>query len=169
MNLPTNSTDRILAVANTIETHPKAWNQGIWALAASLFDILGTNTPENVDELNEWGECTTQCCVSGWGVRFTPRDDEGMQQIITDWQARQGSWTTGGPERLWHDAGKYALGLEEDMANALFYSSWSEDETVEMLWTLAEIPEGSRNIESVISALGKPAESLLKDWIEVDD
>lgn len=118
MNLPTNTTDRLLAVAQIIDEKPDQWDQG-W------FDTLHDN-PRDAQGRPE--VCGTTCCVAGWAIRLTPQE-----QYLGEWDE-------------WLFCGARALGLTADAASSLFYGTSNDDPVSDILRIIATIPEGQRSL-----------------------
>lgn len=161
--IPDNSSERLRAVALAIETYPQNWDQDTWNTFGSFRGQLAQNT-NNMEDA-----CGSTACIAGWAVRFTPFDDEILNKILN--QARRFIDGSLDPD-VWSAAGRYALGLDGDLAYALFYSTWELHETVAMLRALAEIPEGERDLSTAIETLPEYLSDLLIDdesWDEDDD
>ena len=134
ITIPTNTTDRLRAVAAAVERHPEKWDQG---------DFIN-HDKNHTEEVMPWKPvgvvgsgvptCGTTLCVAGWGVVLSPNDGK-----ITD--------EMGGEE-----AGAAALGFDIDLAAHIFYQVGNDEYQAEqirldmptVLRRLAEIPEDKR-------------------------
>lgn len=97
-DLPLTTTDRLLAVADIIEFEPEKYDQEYYAYEQ------GNNHREEPDVLGVAGlgsACGSVCCVAGWAVHLTPRE-----QIH--------------PAHDFEEAGAIGLGLTIDCASELF-------------------------------------------------
>lgn len=135
MNLPTSTTDRLLAVADIIEFHPERWNQTEWCE-----DTHGRepSVQAAVGRADEMADCGTRGCVAGWAVMLTPA---GLLDLAD--------------ASAWSHAGRVALGLEHDLANSLFDPCFPADAELmaELLRYIAKVPEGRRTVEAVEAIL----------------
>lgn len=119
--------DRLLLVADIIETVPEKHSQGSWISGVDYQDtgpkqVLGFNV------------CGTSMCVAGWAVCCSPVwtqipeiDDEGFGDATMT-------------AVKWGRAGAELLGLEDDLADFLF-EQWVSGDFPEALRLLAELPE----------------------------
>lgn len=127
MRLPRTTTTRLRMVADQIERHPETWDQG-------SFDGDGRATVNS----RHGHPCKTTACVAGWAVRLTPKDIP----LPREWDD-------------FAEAGRVALGLENDLALRLFFGTANVDPLPEMLRTIAAIPEGQRTDAAFRAAWGK--------------
>lgn len=137
-DLPQTTTERLLVVADIIENHPDRWDQASWVVDPG--DDDGDEWPE--DQVGLDGDtCGTQCCIAGWAVRYTPElpPYRGMYPNAPEYLTKWG----------WEQAGAYALGLEQKLANVMFFTDWGQELTVKALRALAEMPEGQRTLENL--------------------
>lgn len=132
-NLPTNTTDRLAAVADIIEFTPQRWDQSTWF--------------ENVRDDHAWPalviavgwaeeeDCGTAGCVAGWAVALCPEITHAAD---------------------WYEAGAEALGLDRELAEALFdgclHARLDHLEMADLLRRLAKI-EGERTVGQAAEVL----------------
>lgn len=95
-DLPTTTTERLLAVADLIEARPALWDQEHWWDGACQI---------RPDDVTARGYCNTQGCIAGWAVALTPTGQFGLLDC---------GWT---------EAGAMALGLSEALAYHLFHGN----------------------------------------------
>lgn len=121
------STERLLAAADIIETHPERWNQLTWTT------VPGIDGPgQFAGKVAVWlGGCGTVCCAAGTGVALTPPD-----QITA----------TG-----WREAGAQAYGLSADLARAIFSAPYQPTSMPEVLRLIATLDE-PRTLRAAIDA-----------------
>jgi hypothetical protein len=149
--LPQTTTERLLKVAEIIETAPQAWRQSTWAHLNEdelneyerLLDELDERDFDSI-KFNQGRDdhtCGTRCCIAGWGVRYTPKD---VDLFGFGWSA----------------AGRMAFGLDYSMAGYLFHDTFAADvddshvKVAHLLRKLAEVPEGQRTLDYVERLVG---------------
>jgi hypothetical protein len=138
VNLPTNSTDRLLAVADIIELEPERYNQGDWWDDGINDDDRSPLMPWHI--AGQGHACNTTACIAGWGVALC---DESLPINMAN---------------PWEIAGAWALGLHMGLATALFdYGTadrlGSNAEVADVLRRLAKIPEGERHYAEALKVL----------------
>lgn len=139
-DLPTTTTERLLAVAAHIESHPDEWVQSVWT---------GSNVGRPDDEKGR-GECGTVACIAGWAVRFTPKDFP----LDTTWSV----------------AGAEALGLHQHLADAIFHSDYAPADVASELRLLARLPEPRTLDAAIVAGLDMTGADLQGvDLTEVHD
>ncbi len=116
--LPQTTTERLLAVADLLESRPELWDQRTWGE-----DYEREMTPQDCAQLHV---CNTVACIAGWGVRYSP------VELVTDLS--------------WSKAGAAAFGLSEDLADVLFMSTFYPPSVPETLRQVASIKEGERGL-----------------------
>jgi hypothetical protein len=133
--LPTTTTERLLAVADLIESHPTNYYQEVW---------WEDNDARPATVLGRGYQCDTVACIAGWAVALTPAD-----------------WNYAGWE--WTDAGSCSLGISVGLADRLFYGNFEAPvaEVVDILRRLAKLPEGERTTTGCLSVLTAGQLSLL--------
>lgn len=120
-DLPTTTTERLLAVATIVETRSAEWDQRYWASDGgdSAAEWVGTGLT---------AECGTTFCVAGWAVRLTPPDILRFP-FPSDW----------------YSAGAHVLGLTDGTAELLFNSQCHDPgQMATALRALAALPETRR-------------------------
>jgi len=130
MNLPDNTTDRLLAVADIIEFTPEKWNQGVYYYGKAAYDNDDNRSPDHVAG-REPG-CGTTACMAGWGVILNPQ-----------WQRLTGL--------SWERAGQISLGLRRSLSYVLFDGGVEGDpaDVADLLRHIAKLPESERTLEQV--------------------
>jgi hypothetical protein len=130
MNLPDNTTDRLLAVADQIETDPESWDQ--YTFFADHERDLDDDTQHPHEIAGRTPGCGTKACIAGWGVVFNPQ-----------WEKLLGE--------TWDKAGSMSLGLDRYFADILFDADLKGDPTdvADLLRHIAKVPEGERTLEAV--------------------
>ena len=133
MDLPTNTTDRLLAVADIIELNPDVYRQGQWWSRVADGDDEFNPDPGTVVGLGP--VCGTVACIAGWGVALSTEIPAHFLRCEGDWD----------------NAGAYALGLDYELAEYLFEccvdtALGGNAEVADVLRRLAKLPLGERTI-----------------------
>jgi hypothetical protein len=142
------STERLRAVADLLEEEPHAYDQSVWLVVDEayvseelLVDAVGGSKFGFGAE-----PCNTRGCIAGWGITMTPADDPGMiatREFLAEWIERN---------EPWEYMGAVALGLESDLAGAIFHASYEPANMSEVLRKIATIPEGQRTLRNAFRA-----------------
>lgn len=128
--LPSNSTDRLMAVADLIELHPSVYDQQVW-WAQSDPPPPGEFEPGCVYGRGTSAfECATVACIAGWAVALCPRPR------TVDY---------------WPRAGADALGITSQLAAYLFSAHFDApvEMVADMLRRIARLPEGERTLANM--------------------
>lgn len=145
MELPTTTTERLLAVADVIE-QAEAWDQGDWFTLtpteikdwAELYEENSSSSFVVFHQGRNDPECGTKCCVAGWAIRFTPKDVD----------------LPGCPG----EAGAVALGFSPYLAEAVFDGGLGGDldhgvaayHLAEVLRAFAGVEEADRTVATLL-------------------
>lgn len=135
--LPLHSGPRLRRVARAIVEHQEAWDQETWGYShETQFNIK----PQDIAGCGDTNICGSTFCAAGWAIRFTPDQDIGLLRTILD-------ATSTDRDAAWHAGGRYALGLEEDLAQVIFHGAddWTAQQMADILNATAELSEGWRN------------------------
>jgi hypothetical protein len=132
MNLPANTTDRLLAVADRIEFQPDTYFQGQWWRREDEDGVIDYNPPPKA-VVGVGHVCGTTACIAGWGVALATN----IPAVFT---ATEDSWDL---------AGAFALGLDFKLAERLFgmdtdVALGGSAEVADVLRRLAKLPLGER-------------------------
>lgn len=146
--LPANSTDRLMAVADIVESRPDSYRQGNW------WTEYRTHSPSHganwdLDPTSVYGkalaepECRTTGCIAGWAVALSPQPEKHPR-----------SWTL---------AGAAALGLSESLSAYLFSANLSAPAAMvaDILRRIARLPEGERTFTNMALVLSDEQLQLL--------
>lgn len=138
MNLPTNSTDRLLAVADIIELEPERYDQHDWWDDGIEDDGLLPRMPWHI--AGQGHACSTTACIAGWAVALC---DESIPINMAN---------------PWEVAGASALGLGLGLATLLFEAGVADRlgthaEVADVLRRLAKLPEGERHYAEALKVL----------------
>lgn len=128
------TTEALLEVARRIEEHPETYNQSMWV--AGLFDLSPMGLVEALSE----GACGTAYCMAGHAVTVRP-------DLVQ-------------PDDSWEQAGARILGLEDDLARAIFSEGWKPDDPAGALRLISSIPE-PRNLVDVFN-VAKNMKTILR-------
>lgn len=144
--LPTNSTDRLIAVADQIQRMPSLFDMD------SFFGYDEFVSSSLEDNVGIGHNCNTTACIAGWAIRFTP-------------SARR--YSADGMILL---AGE-SLGLSHGLAATLFFMYGLNNHNrlvADILRAIATIPEGERNIVNVETVMPRlPTQELRSEWAEL--
>jgi len=140
--LPTNTTDRLLALADLTETTPELLDQKVWVDEESC---ISGNWSVPADWIGKRHLCDTAGCIAGNAVMLTP--PEQARDLPADW----------------HDAGQMALGIGGVLAIALFESDlpMTHPQIAQTLRALATLPEGKRTLDGAATVLDPRLYDLL--------
>jgi hypothetical protein len=144
-NLPTTSTERLLAVADIIEHEPKKWEQSdhYFANEQTTDDFV-----EPYDVAGRPPMCSTTACIAGWGIVLNPEFTRlhGLS---------------------WNQAGAVSLGLRQQFAHVLFDADLHGEpaEVAELLRHIAKVPMGHRTLERVEEILPDELRAVLRTSI----
>lgn len=148
--LPQTTTERLIKVADIIETNPEAYYQYSWVQLSAeeesyfrqLLEIEEGARLEyyHYDKVGlqqglDNAGCGTTCCLAGWAVRYTPKEID--------------------LPRDWDEAGAKALGLDSQLAEAMFQGGFGQElvdphiHIAAMLRFLATLPEGGRTYDAL--------------------
>jgi hypothetical protein len=112
-----NTTELLLTVADKIEFEPERFSMSSWNSRNFIDSPLELAGQEP--------ECGTTCCVAGWAVALTPREEV--------------------PNAGWSYTGAQLLGLNYELASLLFMETTKEaPEMAACLRRLAKVPEERR-------------------------
>lgn len=130
-DLPMTTSERLRAVADTIERKPENFHMSTWRSGYYDHPVK--------DFAGEPVECGTVCCVAGWAVALAP------QVLVTEHDS-------------WGSAGARLLGLNHQLAVGLFCFTTLEtvagtaekaaSSMAACLRRLSKIPEGERTLDS---------------------
>jgi len=130
VDLPNNTTDRLLAVADVVEFTPQSWDQGVYYFVDDVENNDDSRGPGHV--AGRPPACGTRACMAGWGVVLNPQ-----------WEKLTGL--------SWEMAGQVSLGLAWSLSYVLFDGGVSGDpaDVADLLRHIAKVPEGERTLEAV--------------------
>lgn len=130
--LPLTTTERLLAVADVIETHPAQYRQRTWYDD----DFVCSGDPRVVH--GRGYQCDTTACIAGWAVALTPAEF----QLPEPNEASE----------YWTDAGATVLGISGALARHLFNGGLraSAATVADILRRLATLPEDQRTIADAL-------------------
>lgn len=153
MALPETTTERLLAVADLIESEPERYDQTFYFNTAGNIDVL----IEEVIAGQGYVVCESTACIAGWGVVLSPA-------ALTADYPKDG-------DDLWEVAGAEALGLEGTLAICLFDPTFRMPipEVADILRRLAKIPEGDRDIRHAHEVLTDEQVHVLLRGFLVDE
>lgn len=129
MALPSNSTDRLMAVADLIELRPHVYDQQVWW--SQVNPLPGEAEPGVVYGRGVSAfECATVACIAGWAVALCPRPR------TVDY---------------WPRAGADALGITSQLGAYLFSAHFDApvEMVADMLRRIARLPEGERTLANM--------------------
>jgi hypothetical protein len=154
VNLPTNSTDRLLAVADIIELEPERYDQHEWW--DDGIDDVGRPTRMPWHIAGQGHACNTTACIAGWGVALC--DVEFPINQANPWEV----------------AGASALGLHMGLATSLFEYGvadrlGSNAEVADVLRRLAKLPEGERHYAEALKVLTDEQAKAVFNFFDEDD
>lgn len=128
----TNSTDRLLAVADIILHHPEQHDQDIWTTL--------TRDPAYLPDVVLEGDCGTACCTAGWLAVMMPPGERCVAAV-----------ELGGYGR-WVGVGMAAGDLSADLARLIFDGDFDHPGVPGLLVGIAALPPGERTLGNVAEA-----------------
>lgn len=129
--LPQNTTNRLLAVAEIVETEGR-WNQRSWGYDYAYAPTALYESPWK--KMAGKADCGSSACMAGWGVRLSPASlfDSNVQVDC------------------WACAGLVAFGLEANLT-CIFSQDYRPTEPGTVLRILATLIEGERTLDRLIA------------------
>lgn len=138
ITLPTNTTDRLLVLADLTENQPSLYDQSQW-VGADGMDFYALGAPGPAAMIGKRAHvCDTAGCIAGNAVMLTPPDQyDGLVGL---------NWT---------QAGTLVLGLESDLRAYLFDGDLEMvgADIATVLRAIASLPEGERTMNHLQGVL----------------
>lgn len=150
MSLPETTTERLLAVADLIETEPERYDQGFYFDDGEDGDCFVTDVIGG----KGYAVCNSTACIAGWAVVLSP------ETLIDGYPVDN--------DEAWEVAGGKALGLAGKLALCLFDPTFRMPtaEVADILRRLAKLPEGERDVNHAFQVLtGEQAAVLLSGFL----
>jgi hypothetical protein len=102
--------ERLRAVADLFEAHPKVWDQSYWSEVA----VSDESDFGGLMRTVEGHSCGTAGCIAGWAVASLAEDQAAEYLFHLDF------------DEPWMQAGAEALGLSAPLANTIFCESFPD-------------------------------------------